>query len=118
MSAQKDYWLETFEISMEEAGCGHLLAQMTPKQRDDVAGGIEGSHENYGMAFHQPANPMIAENERLSRKLRWQRELEPCRECTGNGRLRYNAGPWAVDTSCDKCQGAGKVHPRGDREPA
>lgn len=118
MSAQESYWLETFEISMEEAGCGELLAQITPEQRRDVAGGIQGSHENYGMAFHTPENPMIDRNRQLERKLRWERELVLCRECQGRGRLEYYAGPWAVNTQCDKCHGAGRVHPRDDREPS
>ncbi|WP_066795218.1 hypothetical protein [Sphingomonas soli] len=111
------YWRECFEISMDEAGCGHLLAQMTPEQIADVAGGIQGGSENIGMAFYVPENPMIRENERLSAKLRWERELWPCNPCNGSGRLRYNAGPWAVNAHCDACNGAGKVHPRGVRAP-
>lgn len=108
-----DYWRESFEISMEEAGCGHLLKQMTEEQINDVAGGIEGCHDNIGMAFHAPESPLRSENERLLRKLTWERELEGCRECGGSGRLRYNAGPWGVNTGCHHCQGAGKVHALG-----
>lgn len=116
--AREAYWREAFEISMEEAGCGHLLKQMTEDQIKEVAWGIEGSHDNIGLAFHVPENPLRSENDRLSRKLKWERELNHCAPCNGSGRLQYNAGPWAVDTGCHHCSGAGKVHPRGERCPA
>jgi hypothetical protein len=116
--AHDAYWLEAFEVSMEEADCGHLLKRMTDEQRRNVAWGIQGSHENIGLAFYRPENPLKSENERLARKLRWERELESCGECCGTGRLQYNAGPWAVNTSCSACGQTGKVHPRGEREPA
>jgi mono/diheme cytochrome c family protein len=119
MSDARDaYWREAFEISMEEADCGHLLKQMTDEQIENVAGGIQGCHENIGLAFHVPENPMIGENERLTRKLRWERDLESCSVCRGRGREEYATGPWWVNTECFKCHGAGKVHPRGEREPA
>ncbi|MBO9624134.1 MAG: hypothetical protein J7500_15610 [Sphingomonas sp.] len=119
MSDARDaYWLEAFEISMEEADCGHLLAQMTDEQRKQVAWGIQGAHENIGLVFYTPENPLRSENERLSRKLRWERELVACDACRGCGREEYAAGPWWVNTSCHKCNGAGKVHPRSEREPA
>jgi hypothetical protein len=113
-----DYYQESFEIAMEECGCGHLLAQMTKEQRAEVGGAIAGSVECEGQAFYRPENPMIRENERLTGKLRWERDLIGCHECAGKGRLQYSAGPWAVDTGCHICHGAGKVHPRGEREPA
>jgi hypothetical protein len=116
--ARDEYWRECFMISMDEADCGHLLAQMTPEQIQNVAWGIQGGHENIGLAFYVPENPLKSENDTLSRKLRWERELEGCGECAGRGRLSYNTGPWAVNTGCHVCHGAGKVHPRGDREPA
>lgn len=116
--ARAEYWREAFVVSMDDAGCGDLLKQMTEEQIQNVAGGIEGCHENIGMAFHQPENPMIGRNRQLERKLKWERELEGCAECGGHGRLEYNAGPWAVNTGCHACHGAGKVHPRREREPA
>lgn len=119
MSRDRDaYWRECFEVSMDEAGCGHLLAQMTDEQIENVAGGIQGGSENIGVAFYVPENPMIGENERLTRKLRWERELEACGDCSGSGRLKYQAGPWAVNGSCTRCGCSGKVHPRGEREPS
>lgn len=56
--------------------------------------------------------------EAFARRLKWQRELEHCAPCKGTGRLQYNAGPWGIDTGCDRCHGAGKIHPSGEREPA
>jgi len=113
-----EYYQESFEIAMDEAGCGHLLAQMTPEQRAEIGGAIAGSVECEGMAFYRPESPLIGENDRLTRKLKWERELDPCGVCHGSGREKYNTGPWAVDTSCYKCHGQGKIHPLGEREPA
>src|SRR5947209_6723322 len=113
-----DYYQESFECAMDEAGCGHLLAQMTPEQRAEIGGAIAGSVECEGMAFYRPESPLIGENDRLARKLRWERERETCGRCRGRGRLEYSAGPWAVNTECYACNGDGKVHPHGKREPA
>jgi len=113
-----DYYREAFEVSMDEAGCWHLVEQMTTEQRAEVGAGIAGSAENEGTAFYRPESPLIGENDRLKRKLRWERELTGCPTCGGDGRLSYNAGPWAVNTGCDVCHGAGKVHPHGEREPS
>ncbi len=60
-----DYWREAFEISMDDAGCGELLKQMTAEQINNVAGGIQGAHENIGLAFYVPENPMIDRNRQL-----------------------------------------------------
>lgn len=116
--SRDDYYQECFEIAMDEAGCGALLAQMTREQRADIGGAIAGAVENQGMAFYVPENPLRGENDRLARKLKWERELEHCEPCKGSGRLQYNAGPWGVDTGCHHCHGAGKVHPRAERQPA
>ena len=116
--SREDYYQECFEIAMDEAGCGHLLAQMTGAQKAEIGGAIAGGVENEGQAFYRPESPLIGENDRLTRKLRWERELAACQECGGSGRLEYSAGPWAVNTGCDVCRGTGKVHPCGEREPA
>lgn len=116
--SRDDYWQEAFEIAMEDAGAGDLLAQLTKEQREQIGGALAGTDENKGMAFPVPESPYRGENDSLKRKLKWQRELEHCTDCNGRGRLRYMAGPWAVDTECNRCRGDGKVHPRGEREPA
>ncbi len=57
-----DYWNECIEAAFSDAGI-----EATPEQIDQVAGDVEGAHENYGMAFGHDAipNPMNAELERL-----------------------------------------------------
>ncbi|ARK07460.1 hypothetical protein LAV_00060 [Sphingobium phage Lacusarx] len=54
MNGKADYYQECFEISMEEAGCWHLVEQMTKEQRQEVGEGIAGGVENEGMAFYTP----------------------------------------------------------------
>ena len=49
MTAQRDYWQECIALAAEE--CDLTL---TPEQLDCLAGGAEGGHENYGMAFYSP----------------------------------------------------------------
>ena len=49
MSTQRDYWQECIAIAAEE--CDLTL---TPEQLDCLAGGAEGGHEHYGMAFYSP----------------------------------------------------------------
>lgn len=116
--SRADYWQEAFENAMSDEGLWHLVEQMTPEQRASIGSALEGACETQSMAFYIPENPLRSENDRLQRKLRWERALVGCDECGGNGRISYNAGPWAVNTGCDKCHGAGKIHPGGEREPA
>jgi len=116
--SRDDYYQECFETAMSDMGLWHLVEQMTAEQRANIGDAIAGAVENVGLAFYTPENPMIRENDRLTRKLKWERELVGCRPCKGSGRLQYNAGPWVVDTQCDYCHGAGKVHPYNEREPS
>lgn len=113
-----DYYQDCFETAMADEGLWHLVEQMTAEQRASIGSAIAGAVENQSLAFHVPENPLAAENRRIERKLKWQRELEHCGACNGRGRLQYNSGPWAVDTGCHRCGGAGKIHPAGEREPA
>lgn len=115
--SRDDYYQECFETAMGDEGLWHLVEQMTKEQRANIGGAIAGAVENVGLAFYCPENPLIAENRRLERKLKWQRELKHCHPCNGTGRLQYNSGPWGVDTGCHHCNGDGRVHPHGEREP-
>lgn len=108
-----DYWRMCAEAALEEAG---LTA--TDAQVGLMAEVIAGGHETYGQYSGHIPNPLRTENEHLTRKLNWERERVGCGECGGRGRLEYNTGPWAVNTGCHVCHGEGKVHPRGEREPA
>jgi hypothetical protein len=113
-----DYWQEAFEIAMDDAGCGELLAQITKEQREFIGAALAGSRECESLAFHVPENPMIERNARLERALKWERELEHCRDCNGTGRIEYRAGPWWCNSGCDTCHGDGKVHPRREARPS
>lgn len=113
-----DYWQESFECAMEEAGAGDLLRQLTKEQREEIGGALAGADENRSMAFPTPESPLRADNSRLERRLKWEREREGCPQCKGRGRL-ITYGPYhSADSECWKCRGDGKVHPRGEREPA
>ena len=111
--AHDEYWRECVAIALDEAG-----VTATAEQIKEIAWAVRGGHENIDLAFYVPENPLKSENERLSRKLKWERDLVGCGECGGRGRLEYYTGPWAVNTKCHACHGGGKVHPRGEREPA
>lgn len=112
-----DYFRGCFEIAMGDAGCGHLLSQMTDEQRDDVAGAIAGGVENVGMAFPTPANPLIERNKTLERQVEWERDLWACEPCKGRGRIIITGPHHSSDSQCYKCHGAGKYHPRGEARP-
>lgn len=112
------YWQESFECALDGLSLFHLVEQMTPEQRAEVGKSLATSAECYSDCHYTPENPMIRENERLTSKLSWERALVGCNKCGGVGRLSYSTGPWAVNTGCHVCHGAGKVHPHGEREPA
>lgn len=112
-----DYWQEAFEIAMDEAGCGALLARMSKEQRLEIGGSLAGSAECQSMAFHTPENPLRSENDRLARRLKWQTDLLICENCGGKGRI-ITQGPYhSSDSECWKCRGDGKVHPHGEARP-
>jgi hypothetical protein len=74
---QLDYWTESVSIAMQEAGIS-----FTPEQARQVGAGIQGSHDNYGMAFYSPpASDRISavENEWKQRVDRIQKELDTYR---------------------------------------
>lgn len=68
-----DYWLEALEIALDDEG---LLDAIPKKARENIAGSLEISHENYGMAHGHDAipNPRDADIERL--KAAHKREIE------------------------------------------
>lgn len=55
-----EYWKEALEIALDEVGAANVL---TPEQIEQVAGSLEISADNQGMAFGHDAipNPMKAE---------------------------------------------------------
>lgn len=106
-----DYWKETIESAFDEAGI-----TATPGQIDLVAGAVEVSHENCGMAHgHDVASAnwsasRDAEIERLKQELRDERDKVVCTECKGRGHVTESCGPVRSSTStCFKCKGDGRL---------
>jgi len=107
-SAKMDYWTECVSIAAEECGL-----PMTQEQLEHVAGAVEGAHECYGMAFYSPpaGEHLSSEISRLKKELADERSKVVCGSCGGSGRLKYNTGPWAVDSHCSRCNGEGRHKP-------
>lgn len=108
----RDYWRESVEIALDEAG-----VTATDEQIEEIAGAIEISHENYGMAMgHDVASVNLAgererETERLKSEIERERAKITCRECNGSG-WQTTHGPIHNCTSqCWKCRGAGRHDP-------
>jgi len=115
LDCYEEYWREAAMCALEEAGVD--IKVISSEQFDEVGRALRTSEECRSLAFHTPEHPAVGERDRLQRRLKWQQELEHCEPCKGTGRIRYNAGPWSIDTGCDRCRGAGKRHPRNELEP-
>lgn len=107
-----EYWIECVSNALEDAGVKANADQIAM-----IANDVQGAHECYGMAFgHDVASSnWHANNERektaLKKAVVHEKEKVNCPDCKGEGRLRYNTGPWAVNTECSKCRGDGRLHP-------
>lgn len=103
-----EYWDEALGDSLCQID---RFEALTSEERRKVAKHLAGWAESQSMAFYTPESPEPREIKHLEGELRKERSKIGCDECGGAGRLRYNAGPWAVNTECHKCQGEGKVLP-------
>lgn len=101
-----DYWHECLAQSLEEHG---VIA--SEQQIIAIASDIEGAHENIGMAFYLPENPMAGEIAGLQKALKKEKEKVGCRRCNGNGYITSNFGDRSSTSQCDKCHGEGKHAP-------
>jgi hypothetical protein len=104
--ARADYWRECIESALDEAEI-----RASPEQIMLVAEAVQGAHETYDMAFYSPPSREPREIKRLEEELKKERSKVVCSTCSGSGRLKYNAGPWGVNTGCHMCRGEGKVLP-------
>jgi len=105
-----DYWTECIEIAFEESGIA-----ATKEQIENVAGCVEGAHENYGMAHGHDAipNPVESRAQEELRELKaeqerqrqWEYSTKPCKECTTTGIVQDG---WGRDVTCDNCGGKGR----------
>src|SRR5579864_229772 len=103
---QEEYWRECIACAAEE--CDLVL---TPEQVNYLAEAVQGSHENYGMAFYQPESPHKGEVQRLERELSKEKSKVPCTECAGQGRIIIQGPYHSCNSQCWKCRGDGKVLP-------
>ncbi|MGO9474524.1 MAG: hypothetical protein ACLPWS_14175 [Rhodomicrobium sp.] len=102
----RDYWLECIKVASDECG-----AALTEEQTNHIADTVRVSHDNYGMAFHQPESPYPGEIDCLTRELKQERSKVTCLECNGSGRI-ITLGPYhSGNSQCWKCRGEGKVLP-------
>lgn len=56
-------------------------------------------------------NPLVEENEKLSRAIKLEREKVTCRECNGRGVIVENFCNRSSSSRCDKCNGEGRHWP-------
>lgn len=103
--AAEDYWDECVTEAFEQAG---LTA--TEEQIKIVAGDIQVSHENYGMAFHSPqSDGGQREIDHLTRELQAERDKRICYECNGKGRIITQGPCHSSDSECSNCRGEGRI---------
>ncbi len=105
-SAQQNYWEECLATSFEEHGI-----IVTDLQLKAIADDIQNSHENIGLAFHVPENPLIPEVANLKRELKKEREKVTCDECHGTGNIITYGGTLQFQSSCLQCNGEGRYIP-------
>ena len=107
-----DYWREAVDCALDDAG-----VTATEQQREEIAGVMEGSHENYGMASgHDVASANLSaaqdrEKEDLERELARERNKVHCKECNGAGRIITLGPSHSSDSQCWKCNGDGRHDP-------
>ena len=109
-----EYW----EEAIGEALCSiDKFNLFTSAELKELGEALATSAECESMAFGWDVSSanrsaeLRREEESLRKELRRERDKVTCRECNGHGRLRYNSGPWAVDTGCIKCNGEGRHDP-------
>lgn len=100
MSGPRDYWEECIAISFEE---NNISA--TDEQIKNVAGDVEASHDNAGMAFghHCIPDPRDTEIATLKTALKNENDKIICPQCKGSGGSRVYP--------CWKCHGEGRRLP-------
>jgi len=106
-----DYWKECISTAADE--CGLVL---TEEQLECLSVYVEGSHENYGMAFGHDCipNPVESRAQEELRQLKrekqkheeWENSTKPCRACTTTGGVK---DVWGRDMTCPDCCGKGRV---------
>lgn len=104
-----DYWKECISEALEDAGL-----KATDKQIEDIAGWIEGAHDNYSQAhghdvMHSGPNPLEIENKMLKEKISTEDRKSRCEDCQGFGFIRSHGPSHYSDSTCDNCKGSGRA---------
>ena len=101
-----NYWKDVVPEILDDAGIVY-----TPEQLAQVIEGVEGCHENYGMAHGHDAlpNPDRLEIDKLKKALRTEQDKVVCKQCWGRGSITENFGVRSSTSQCDRCNGEGKV---------
>lgn len=105
--AKLDYWIESVEATLSEMGI-----EMTQAQINELAEGMQGSHECYSMAFPGADTDAYVEPElkqlREEKRQRevWESNSEPCKTCNTSGTVQDG---WGRDRGCEPCGGKGRV---------
>ena len=109
---RRQYWADCISGAASECELALSTAQL-----DTIARAVEGAHEVFGMASGDDLASMnfsarqVGEADALRRQLARERAKVMCQSCGGRGRLIYQSGPWACNTSCSKCHGEGRHDP-------
>ncbi len=105
-----EYWVECVESSFSEHGI-----TASKEQIECVAGDVEVSHENQGMAFgddvasrnfHEGRESEIAA---LKTELRAEQDKLMCQECKGRGYIVCMGPVHSAESVCFTCKGNGRV---------
>ncbi len=98
------YWNEAVSVALDEAG-----VTATNEQIAAIAGSIQVSHENIGMAYPTPEHPAIREASDLKRELEKERAKVVCPDCKGRGSITTTWGSSGRSSTgrCDTCNGEG-----------
>ena len=111
MSAKLDYWAESVADALSNEGI-----PASPEQIANIAGAMETSHENYGMAFYSPpaGEHYKREISDLKQRLNIEERKVTCTACNGKGMITeaaWNGCGRSSTSTCWKCRGDGKIIP-------
>jgi len=102
-----DYWAECISEALDDA-----KLKASKEQIENIAGWVEGAHENYGMAFGHDCipNPQTLEIEKLAKELQKEREKVLCQECNGAGSITSYGPVHSATSQCSNCRGEGRYN--------
>lgn len=105
----RDYWIEAVMSSFEEHGIAADAEQI-----ERVAGDMQVSSENEGMAFGDDvasANLQGAKDREIAglrKQLQVERDKVHCEACNGKGHIVENYGTRSSESTCLRCYGEGR----------